>query len=250
MHAKNFVLGSGYAYFLPNAGGGERYLGDSPSISLNVTTETLAMFDSDTRIAVKVADVVTQITRVATTTIRSITPENLALFIGGENETGSQGAVTATVQTSRAFRDRFVQLGAGPGVRNVTAVAIETAALGDPLVLGTDYTLDAASGRVYFLSTSTAFTEGEDVEITYSAPEASFSRVVSADDVGQIGAFRFVSKNTYGEERDMYFPVCKVTPEGDFALKSRDTPQELTFTLEVLQPEDGTPAVYIDGRPA
>jgi hypothetical protein len=249
MHAKNFVLGSGYAYFLPTSGGGERYLGDSPSISLNVTTETLAMFDSDTRIAVKVADVVTQITRVATTTIRSITPENLALFIGGENETGSQSAVIGAVQVSQAFRDRFVQLGAGPGARNVTAVSIENAA-GDILVLGTDYTLDAASGRVYFLSTSTDFTEGEAVEITYSAPAASFSRVVSADDVGQIGAFRFVSNNTYGPERDMYFPVCKITPEGDFALKSRDTPQELTFTLEVLQPEDGTPAVYIDGRPA
>lgn len=247
MHPKNFVLGSGYAYFAPAVGGGERYLGDSPSISLNVTTETLAMFDSDTRIAVKVADVVTQITRVATTTIRSITPENLALFIGGEESTASQGAATGTVQVGTAYFDRFLQLGSGAGDRNVTAVSVEFDISGAG-TLGTDYTLDAEMGRIYFLSTG-SFADGEGVEVTYSRPAKTFSRVTSADEVGQIGAFRFISKNTYGEERDMYFPVAKVTPEGDFSLKSRDTPQEFTFTIEVLQPEDGTPAIYIDGRP-
>lgn len=248
MHPKNFVLGSGYAYFAPASGGGERYLGDSPSISLNVTTETLAMFDSDTRIAVKVADVVTQITRVATTTIRSITPENLALFIGGETSTGSQGAVTAEIQTANAYYDRFVQIGAGAGVRNVANVTVTKVTGSLVLTLGTDYTLDAAQGRIYFME-SANYTSGDAVEIEYDAPAKTFSRVTSADDVGEIGAFRFISKNTYGEERDMYFPVAKVTPEGDFSLKSRDTPQEFTFTIEVLQPEDGTPAIYIDGRP-
>jgi hypothetical protein len=248
MHPKNFVLGSGYAYFLPEAGGGERYLGDSPSISLNVTTETLAMFDSDSRIAVKVADVVTQITRVATTTIRSITPENFALFIGGEESTATQGAQAGIVQTGLAFYDRFFQLGAGAGDRNVTAVSLEFAPLGDPGILGTDYTLDAEMGRIYFLP-SANYGDGAGVEVTYTRPAKTFSRVISGDDVGQIGAFRFISRNTYGEERDMYFPVAKLTPEGDFSLKSRDTPQEFTFTIEVLQPEDGTPAIYIDGRP-
>lgn len=247
MHPKNFVLGSGYAYFLPEAGGGERYLGDSPSISLNVTTETLAMFDSDTRIAVKVADVVTQITRVATTTIRSITPENLALFIGGEDETATQAVGAAIVQTGTAYFDRFLQLGSGAGDRNVTAVSVEFDVSGGG-TLGTDYTLDAANGRIYFLSTG-SFADGEGVEVTYSRPAKSFSRVTSADSVGQVGAFRFISNNTYGDERSFYFPVCKITPEGDFALKSRDTPQELTFTIEVLAPADGSAAVYIDGAP-
>ena len=248
MHPKNFVLGSGYAYFAPASGGGERYLGDSPSISLNVTTETLAMFDSDTRIAVKVADVVTQITRVATTTIRSITPENLALFIGGDDSTATQIAQSGITQVGQAFYDRFLQLGAGAGDRNVSAVSVAFGPLLDPGVLGTDYTLDAAMGRIYFLESSN-YSNSETVTVTYTRPAATFSRVTSGDDVGQIGAFRFISKNTYGEERDMYFPVAKVTPEGDFSLKSRDTPQEFTFTIEVLQPEDGTPAIYIDGRP-
>jgi hypothetical protein len=247
MHPKNFVLGSGYAYFLPATGGGERYLGDSPSISLNVTTETLAMFDSDTRIAVKVADVVTQITRVATTTIRSITPENLSLFIGGESETATQTLGAAIVQVGTAYFDRFFQLGAGAGDRNVTAVSVEFDVAGAG-VLGTDYTLDATNGRIYFLPTG-GFADGEGVEVTYSRPAKTFSRVISADEVGQIGAFRFISNNTYGDERSFYFPACKITPEGDFALKSRDTPQELTFTIEVLAPEDGSAAIYIDGQP-
>ena len=247
MHAKNFVLGSGYAYFAPAVGGGERYLGDSPSISLNVTTETLAMFDSDTRIAVKVADVVTQITRIATTTIRSITPENLALFIGGEVESGTQDDIVADTQTSNAYPDRFIQLGTGVGYRNVDNVVVENS-LGVVKTAGTDYILDAALGRIYIPATTT-IPAGDACEITFDREATTFSRVTSADDVGQIGAFRFLSKNTYGEERDMYFPVAKLTPEGDFSLKSRDTPQEFTFTIEVLQPEDGTPAIYIDGRP-
>lgn len=246
MHAKNFVLGSGYAYFKPNAGGGERYLGDSPSISLNVTTETLAMFDSDTRIAVKVADVITQITRVATTTIRSITPENLALFIGGATSTNSQTSLTGATYTAVKFADRFAQIGDGPGFRNITiTTAISGGVTG---VVGTHYTVDAALGRIYFPATS-PWVDGANVVVTYNRPAVTWSRVTSADDVGQLGTFRFVSRNTYGQERDMYFPLCKITPEGDFALKSRDTPQEMTFTLEVLQPEDGTPAIYIDGRP-
>lgn len=247
MHPKNFVLGSGYAYFAPAAGGGERYLGDSPSITLNVTTETLAMFDSDTRIAVKVADVITQITRVATTTIRSITPENLALFIGGEVETGTQDDILADTQTSAAYPDRFIQLGAGAGYRNVENVTV-TKSSTVVAVAGTDYILDGAMGRIY-ITPDTTIPSGDLVEIEFDREATTFSRVTSADDVGQIGAFRFLSKNTYGQERDMYFPVAKVTPEGDFSLKSRDTPQEFTFTIEVLQPEDGTPAVYIDGRP-
>jgi hypothetical protein len=248
MHAKNFVLGSGYAYFSASTGGGERYLGDSPSISLNVTTETLAMFDSDTRIAVKVADVVTQITRVATTTIRSITPENMALFIGGTQATNTQTTATAvSVSGVAVIKDRFIQLGSGPGVRNITSVTVVGTTTTAP-VAGTDYVLDAAMGRIYIPSSSALLTT-ETLTITYNRSAATWNRVVSADDVGQIGTFRFISKNTYGAERDMYFPLCKITPEGDFALKSRDTPQELTFTIEVLQPEDGSAAVYIDGRP-
>lgn len=247
MHAKNFVLGSGYAYFAPASGGGERYLGDSPSISLNVTTETLAMFDSDTRIAVKVADVVTQITRVASTTIRSITPENLALFIGGDDSTATQNLNTSITQFTTGAPDRWTQLGSGPGDRNVTNVVVSGAVLLSP-VLGTDYILDAELGRIYIPST-TNFGPTEVVTIDYDRPAETFSRVTSADEVGQLGAFRFISKNTYGDERDFYFPLCKITPEGDFALKSRDTPQELTFTIEILAPADGSSAIYIDGRP-
>lgn len=248
MHAKDFVLGSGYAYFLPETGGGERYLGDSPSITLNVATETLAMFDSDTKIAVKIADVVTQITRIATTTIRSVTPENLALFIGGDTSTATQAAGTSIVQNGLAHYDRFFQLGSGAGDRNVTAVLVEFGALLDPGVLGVDYTLDANAGRIYFLE-SANYTSGESVTVRYSRPSVSYSRVTTKDDVGQLGSFRFLSKNTYGPDRDMYFPYCKVTPEGDLSLKSRDTPQEFTFTIEILQPEDGGAAAFIDGRP-
>jgi hypothetical protein len=248
MHAKNFVLGSGYAYFAPAAGGGERYLGDSPSISLNVATETLAMFDSDTRIAVKVADVVTQITRIATATIRSVTPENLALFIGGSTSTATQTEATAvSISGVVVQKDRFIQLGNGPGVRNVAAVTVVGTTTTAP-VAGVDYILDAALGRIYIPSTTGLLTS-ETLTITYNRPAVTYSRVTTTDDVGQIGSFRFLSKNTYGEERDMYFPLCKVTPEGDLSLKSRDTPQEFNFTIEVLQPEDGTPAAYVDGRP-
>ena len=247
MHAKNFVLGSGYAYFSPAAGGGERYLGDSPSISLNVTTETLAMFDSDTRIAVKVADVVTQITRVASTTIRSITPENLALFIGGDDSTATQTLSASIVQTTTGAPDRFTQLGSGAGDREITIITVVGAILGAP-VLDTDYTVDEALGRIYIPST-TNFGPTEVVTVTYSRTLETWTRVTSADEVGQIGAFRFISNNTYGDERDFYFPLCKITPEGDFALKSRDTPQELTFTIEILAPADGSSAIYIDGRP-
>jgi hypothetical protein len=246
MHAKNFVLGSGYAYFTPATGGGERYLGDSPSISLNIATETLAMFDSDSKIAVKVADVVTQITRIATAQVRSITPENLALFIGGAESTVTQTNGTAQTYTVKKYADRFAQIGDGAGFRNITVTsAISGATTG---VAGTDFVVDGALGRIYF-PVGSAFTNDSNVVVTYTRPAATYGRVTSVDDVGQLGSFRFLSKNTYGEERDMYFPLCKITPEGDFALKSRDTAQELTFTIEVLQPETGGAAVFIDGRP-
>ena len=55
------------------------------------------------------------------------------------------------------------------------------------------------------------------------------------------------------EGRNIYIPQASVSPAGEAALKSRDTPQQFALTLAIEEPSyTNAPSVqmYIDGVPA
>jgi hypothetical protein len=140
------------------------------------------------------------------------------------------------------------QIGASPsapsGVRGVSGVTIVKGAT--PLVLGTDYTLDADSGGVVFLD-SANISDGDDVVVTYDLLATSNNRIVTGASASINGALFYKSNNPEGAQFDYYWPKVTLKPDGDFQLKGDDW-QQISFTFEILKKDANTEAQYVNGR--
>jgi hypothetical protein len=85
-----------------------------------------------------------------------------------------------------------------------------------------------------------------DIEITYDRAAKSREQVISGTDQVE-GAILFVSTNPEGKKMDYLLPYVRLSPNGDFALKS-DEWQQLSLNVEILT-ADNRSAIYLDGRP-
>lgn len=258
MSNKQYVLGRGELYFdrmLSNTKTltGERFLGNVTAFNISIESETLDHFDSTQGLRQKDDSVLLQINRTGAITTDNINADNLSLFIQGSSTTVTQ---TATPVVDFAInditRDRYYQLGqtaSNPtGVRGVSAVTV-TGSGGTPVyALNTDYTLDAALGRIYIPATST-IPVGADILVDYTPAANSRDRISSAS-LGSIdGALRFVARNPKGPVRDLYIPYCSLTPSGELNFIGEEW-LTMAFNLEIQKLNDTTEAIYIDGRPA
>jgi len=258
MSQKQYVLGRGELFFdrmLPNTRTltGERFIGNVTAFNISIESETLDHFDSTQGIRQKDDSVLLQINRTGAITTDNINSDNLSLFV--------QGSVAAVTQTSTPVvdypinaivRDRWYQLGQTPanptGVRNVSAVVV-TGPGGTPVyTLNTDYTLDAALGRIYIPSTST-IAVGANILVDFT-PAANTRDRISSASLGSIdGALRFIARNPKGPVRDIYIPYCSLTPSGELNFIGEEW-LTMAFNLEIQKLNDTTEAIYLDGRPA
>lgn len=257
--AKNYVLGRGKLFFDPyDANGartGERYLGNTTAFDLTVASNKLDHYDTDQGVKTKDDSALLDLTRSGSITADDISSANAALFVVGDESTYTQDGTAVTGESlGNAIPDRYYQLGvttANPqGVRNVTSVTVNVDPSGTPTVavLNTDYTLDAALGRIYIMPTSTLIDGTKEVQVDYTPDTSKRDRVTSASLTQLDGALRFISYNAKGEQKDFYFPYVTLTPTGNWGLKG-DQWQQMQFNIEVNEPSDGSAAVYIDGRP-
>ena len=258
MSNKQYVLGRGELYFdrmLANTKTltGERFLGNVTAFNISIESETLDHFDSTQGLRQKDDSVLLQINRTGAITTDNINADNLSLFIQGSTTTVTQTATPVVdFAINDIVRDRYYQLGqtaSNPtGVRGVSAVTV-TGPGGTPVyALNTDYTLDAALGRIYIPATST-IPVGADLLVDYTPAANSRDRISSAS-LGSIdGALRFVARNPKGPVRDLYIPYCSLTPSGELNFIGEEW-LTMAFNLEIQKLNDTTEAIYIDGRPA
>lgn len=248
---KNYTLGKGKLYFdkfLPGTttGTGQRYFGNTPEINLTSESETLDHYDSDGGVRQKDDSVLLQLTRTGSFTTDHISPANLALFFLGSETVLTQASATAQTTTISAVkRGMRYQLGvstANPaGARGVTNVTIAGK------VLGTDFTVDAATGGIVILE-SGSIAEGSSTTVTFDAQAVSYNRVVTAANAQIEGSLFYVANNPKGDNFDYYWPKVVLRPDGDFALKT-DEWQTLSFSFEAAKRDDNTEILYINGRP-
>lgn len=250
---RNVVLGAGYVYFDPeDANGnltGELYLGDGPGFSFSMSPEKTEIDSSDTPTAETLVSITNKLTRSAQIGVRNISEQNLAFFIGGDTAAVSQSAVAVTDEVIGAVQQgRYYQLGASTsnptGVRGVTSVTVEPSGGGTALVLNTDYRLDADNGRIYIIEGG-GIANDDEIQVDYTPVANSRTRVASGSSPKK-GALRFISDNTAGTNREVYFPRVELAPSGDAAMKDRANPVELSFDIAVLT-RTGYEQVYIDG---
>jgi hypothetical protein len=247
------VLGAGKLYFAEDDATGAmttgfRYLGDSPTFSLNAETEKLEVYDSDSAVAELCLSITKQINRTGSTTLRSVTMENLAMFLMGDVSTISQTGTSVTDEAiTGVTQGLYYQIGGLHGAQQISALAV-TGTGGTPTyTLTDDYTVDE-SGLLYIVPGG-AIADATDLELDYTTASVDYERLITNADGAKTGALKYVTNNTAGSEKTYLFPKVELAANGEAALKSRDDPMELPITISVNK-RTGYESIYVNGRPA
>lgn len=254
---QNFVVGAGYIRFNPlNAQGqytGQRYLGDSPGLSLQVSTQRVEAYSSDGPIAEKIVDAPTRVDRAGSFQVQNISGENLGLFVIGDLSilTTSAGSRTGDPINNGValIGGRWYQLGVDAtypdGVRKITNTDILDSLSASVLA---DVVLDDDLAKFYVVEGGGA--DGEICTADFDLTDVSWE-LVTANDLGtKEGELHFEAANTDGENRDILIPRARLIPDGTLDWKSRQNVMQMGFQVVALKPTDGRAALYINGRAA
>lgn len=254
---ENYVIPRGRAYFNKLVGGsyiGDRAVGNAPSYDITLETEKAEHYHSKSGVREKDMDRTVQIDRKAQIVIDNMSLENLALFVGGELSTVTQTATPVADEAITVKEGYYYQLGATtanpPGVRGVSSVVIQDVTDTTTYVEGTDYQLDASSGRIYII-VGGGISDDDVLHVDYTPTANSRSRVATSAVATVYGGLRTVADNDQGENQDMFAPYAALTPTGSLPVITDDTEVvAMTFDVEFLVPVDttlGASALYIDG---
>jgi len=237
----NYVVGAGKIYFDQFVDDtfdttGERYLGNTPALTLSLSIDKLDHYGSDYAVKVKDASITLQEDSTGSFQTDNIDADNLAMWFNAIRSTEMQAIAAAATETIDGVKlGRYYQIGrtdARPqGVGGLTAFTTLKVGAGTITALD-NYTVDLARGRIYILPTSEDITEGDDIILTYDLG-ASTTETITTGGKTVIGAMRFIADNRAGDNRDYFWPYVKLTPNGDLALKG-DTWEAVTFDFEVL----------------
>jgi hypothetical protein len=264
---KNYTLGRGRLYFdrfsaaqvaagiaAGTQGEGERYFGNTPEVNMAAAEESLDHFSSEGGIKVKDDSVTLSLDRTGTLTVDNIDAQNLALlFLASGVNTLTQSSATAATWTVTAKKGRFYQIGQSAsvptGVRVVSNIIVKKGSPGFATTVAAsgNYEVDEALGRLYILPGSADIPDDTIIQVTYDAAAGTREQILSST-TSIYGALHYVADNPKGANRDMLFPYCKLTPNGDYNLKGDDW-QTMSFNYEILA-KGNLATVYIDGRPA
>lgn len=250
----NYTLGRGKVYFAQfttgQVPGPFRYIGNTPEFNLTIESETLDHFSSDEGIREKDDSVALEVTRTGSLICDDINPENVALFFFGSTQTLTQIAAAAQTENFNAVNQGDVyQLGLTlnnrVGQRGVSAVSVTTNPIGTTYVLDTDYTLDADRGMISILEGGNIPAD-QNIIVNFDIDAASELQILSGSEPVE-GALRLIENNPKGDDRDVFLPYVKITPNGDLALKG-DEWRQIPFSIEALKPSSGE-AIYVNGQP-
>lgn len=249
--ATNYTIPKGKIYF--DDGTGEEYLGNTPTADLGSESTSLDHYNADSGIREKDDSALVEITRKLTITADDISTANWARFIIGNVSTLTQAATPVVDHSMGAVKQgKYYQLGATTGnpsgARGVTAVTIKVGAA--TKTLGTDYTLDAALGRIQIVPGG-GIADGDVVLDSYTPTANTREQVITASSASTAGALRFVADNPKGVNRDIFLPSVLLKPSGTAKLKGEQAEwMQLGFEIEILKKDANTAAAYIDGRPS
>lgn len=256
--AKNYTLGAGKLYFdrFDDDGNttGEYYIGNTTSLTGSTDETREEHYSSDEKERAKDASVVTQSDQTVGFTTDDIQPENLALLWKGTAEQLAVAADPGVVETIAVMRGRWYQLGMSPtsptGARSITLTSVTDDA-GAPVAIpggagGANYEVDLELGRIFIKEDAPDVADGDSIIVTYDVGAHSRTVIISKGDTIR-GALRYIADNTAGENRDDYWPLVELSPDGDYEFKA-DSWSEMSFTGEVLKKE-GYYKHYVDGRP-
>ena len=273
-HTNNTVLGNGEVFVDVYDGDPlartfkERYLGDSVSATLSVTSERTTIQSGDGAVAQDLVDIVRSVSRTFGFALRDSSIENWNLFLlGGGTKAGiaarsSDGSAVADESHGAVKKGQVVMLGFPKGSGSAMGVgkikskptAKDNTTAETTANIETDAEqIDSSSTLLVDLNTGlvTALKDFTDLKVTYTPAggQSATTRAEATADATQIQcALRYVEDDpASGQGRNLYIPKCNLLPGGETSIKSRDTEQQLAFSANVLSPGAGVPALIIDG---
>lgn len=237
----NLVLGRGALFFdrLGAAGvrQGERFLGNCTSLEVSGSAETREKRSSTQNNSPLLRSVVISQEFTLQVQCDEYRLDALELFLKGDqaliNETGA--AVVNEVITAPQ-QGRYYKVGPVTAHRrNLTAVVVTGPAGAPVFVLGTDYTVDAPSGRI-FIVVGGAITPAANLEVDYTYATLANLPSVRMGNAGQIDTFmRYISDNASGPEFELQLWSVTVNPDGGLQFISDDFSSfSLTGRLQAL----------------
>lgn len=245
----NYTIPKGKIYF--DDGTGEEYLGNTPSAEIGVESTDLPHYSAESGIREKDDSALVEINRNLNITADDISTANWARFIIGTVGAKAQAATPVVDESvGEVQQGRYYQVGVTSGnpsgVRDIGSVTVKVGATAKTVT--TDYTVDAALGRVYIVPGG-GIVDDEVVLVSYTPVAGSREQVVSASNASVAGALRFVADNPKGTNRDIYLPSVLLKPTGTARLKGENAEwMQLGFQIEILKRDANSGAIYIDGR--
>lgn len=269
-HTDNIIIGAGelfierYPTGSNEPSGGERYLGDSVSASLAITTERTTVDSGDGPVSRALVDIVRRVTRELRFTLHDASVANLGLFVIDDGKPG-EDAAAATLAAQHELlglqKDGWHQIGstaALPG--GLGAIPDDTtfeksadganwadasvATTRDDVVDATDILLDAPAGRLLPLKDQRIRLKAE------TAASATLDRTTAGADSKQIiCALRYVEDARAGQGRNIYIRKCTLVASGEASIKSVETEQRFDFIAAAGDAGGGWPQIAIDGKP-
>lgn len=242
----------GRVYFQPEGANGERAFGNCPSVTLTIATTKAEHFSSQTGLRQKDASLDIEVNRTGQLNCDHMSMLNAATFFAGAVAAVAQANTPVAGAAYTVTPGEFYQLGATTanpfGARNIASVVVKDATDTTTYVVGTDYEVDLALGRLQILEAGTI--AAGVIHVSYTPATASWEQATSGSATKVSGALRIVADNASGENRDWYMPSVNLTPSGDMPIINEDTNfATMAFDLEVLKPANQE-AIYIGGRPA
>jgi len=248
------TIGRGALYFAPFVPGthtpkGFRFLGNAPAFSLTINVNKLEHFSSTEQIKQKDKIVVLDTTRSGAITLDEIHPDNVAMFLFGQNDPITETAATGITESITGVElDRSYMIGVSDtypsGRKNITN--LQVAKSGTALVENTDYKADLSSAMIHILATATGVSAGDTIDLTYDQVAFTRNHIKAGSDLIE-GALKFVSNNPTGAQQDVFCPYVSMNPTGDMQLIGDDWMQ-IPLEFEALVDGDKA-AVYVDGKP-
>ena len=271
-HTNNTLIGAGECFIdeLDEETRGERYLGDTSSSVLRVETEEITVVAGDGATPRALAQVVSNIARSFEVNLQDLSPENLALFVLGDDgkQADKETSVARAAGRMTVKPGHWYQLGTSPSCpTGVGAVKTDDFSVhnskddGPPFYTATtfhsdgrvdelgDYILDDKAGRLY-IEPGGDITASNPIYVAHTPVAQTLKTVVTSAHKQIKAAFRYVEDATQGRGNNYYAPVAIIRPGGDLALKDRTAAQSLTLNIEVLQPANSALApLYINQQP-
>lgn len=238
----NWTVGKGRGYFNRKAKNGawegERSIGNIASMSVSVNMDKRNHYNHKGEYRYIDKSAVVEVTPKVVIELDEITPDNFALlFLAnvGEREQAASGLETMIIDRARVRPGFVVDLGLrfiDPETFSVTDSG------GRPYADGTDYRLDAASGKLHIFR-GASIVGTEDLIVTYSLREQA-CKVMNAFQRSSIeGRFTYVSDNSSGNNFIIELWHVSFTLNGDaILLTDRSEMMRIGLVGEIQEDKD------------